>query len=175
MQIIYKELYEHFKNHEFDFKYKQILQDKKRLPTGEFLTLSLNITSLRQNFTQMILAPLRPPYLIEQMHFQESRSPGIQLPGYNLNESQLLFTTGTQLPMHGTTNYTCHIRTGDFQIVSKQVNHDWINENSVSAVFNTLNKTNSDDIGSNITTINLYIPNAINASKIKRKYKGIYI
>jgi hypothetical protein len=59
-----------------------------------------------------------------------------------------------------TSTYTCFTKTGDIKIVSKQVSHDWIDENSVSAVLTTLNKINSDDFGANITNINLYIPNA---------------
>ena len=58
----------------------------------------------------IILAPLRSPYLIDQLLFQVSRSPGFQLPGYNLNRSQPLFTTDRQLPMHGASTYTCHIK-----------------------------------------------------------------
>jgi hypothetical protein len=70
--------------------------------------------------------------------------------------------------MHGTSTYTCFIKNNEIKIVSKQVNNDWINDNSVSAVLTTLNKINSDDVGPNITTLNLYIPNA-DGSKNKTK------
>jgi hypothetical protein len=61
--------------------------------------------------------------------------------------------------MHGTSTYTCNLKTNDLKIVSKQVNNDWINGQSVSAVLTTLKKTNSDNIGKHITTLNLYVPN----------------
>jgi hypothetical protein len=156
--------------HEFHDLYTEMLKEKERLPVDYTNILSLNVNSLIPQFKSLLLATLRPRYLIEQLNFQESSSSGLCWPGFDSYESkpiysspnhnkQAAYSKNTARLVHGTCTYICNIKSHDLQIMSRQETDDWINAPNLSAVITSLVKKKSEAASKNqtMTSMNLYI------------------
>jgi hypothetical protein len=119
-----------------------------------------------------------PPYLIEQFLFQESRTPGIHWPGFTLRESKKTIATDNSV-IHGTSTYTCNIKSHNMLIVSNQLKENWINEPNMSAVITNWAKIDSQSksIGKTNVSLNIYIPNkngkSTNSQTIEYIFKDV--
>lgn len=146
-----------------------MLADKKRLPVGEIHIFSLNVNGMLKKFSDLLLAALRPPYLIEQFLIQESYSHGVHWPGYDLHESKPMLSNGRGYPLHGMSTYTCNIKSHDMVIVSQQCKESWLNETNLSAVITNWEKFSKDSKSPEqiMASLNIYIPNRASGSKLR--------